>query len=123
MNQPEPIRLAEKFALFSELWRPKTVAEANGQQMRLVKLKGVFPWHHHESEDEIFLVWRGRLQVEFRDHAVELDPGDVLVVPRGVEHRTAAEETAEVILIEPASTRNTGNVTDADFTAPADARI
>lgn len=123
MTNREPIRLAAKFALFDELWRPKTIAEANGQHVRLVKLQGVFPWHHHDDEDEIFLVWRGRLRIEFRDGVVELGPGEMLAVPRGVEHRTAADEITEVILIEPASTRNTGNVEDSAFTAPREARI
>lgn len=110
--------LAEKFALIDEHWRPKVAARLNGQELKLVKLKGVFPWHHHEGEDELFLVWRGEMLVEFRDQKIKLGPGEFCVVPRGVEHRTAAEEEAEVLLFEPAETLNTGNVLDPTYTAP-----
>jgi mannose-6-phosphate isomerase-like protein (cupin superfamily) len=112
------ISLAEKFALIAEHWRPKTVAELNGQEVKLVKFVGVFPWHHHENEDELFLVFRGRMKIEFRDRSVELGPGELCMVPRGVEHRTMAESEAEVVIFEPVATRNTGNVVDAKFTAP-----
>lgn len=114
----DKIGLDEKFALFSERWRPKVVAELNGQEVKLVKVQGVFPWHLHEAADEMFLVWRGRFRVEFRDRVVELGPGELVVVPRGVEHRTAADSEAEVLIFEPAETRNTGNVVDDRFTAP-----
>src|SRR6266536_4595882 len=80
--------LEEKFALIHEHWRPKVVAELNGQEVKLVKFAGVFPWHHHDREDEFFLVWRGRMTIEFRDRRVTLQPGEFCVVPRGVEHRT-----------------------------------
>ena len=110
--------LDEKFALIQEHWRPKVVAELNGQELKLVKFSGVFPWHHHEREDELFLVWRGEMTVEFRDRRVTLRAGEFCVVPRGVEHRTMSEGEAEVLVFEPAQTRNTGNVTDATFTAP-----
>src|SRR5436305_4623526 len=99
--------LSEKFAMIDEYWRPKVIAALNGQEMKLVKFKGVFPWHHHEQEDELFLVWKGAMCIEFRDHKVELQPGELFVVPRGVEHRTVAEAEAEVIIFEPAQTRNT----------------
>jgi len=112
------ISLADKFTQFTEHWRPKVVAALNGQEVKLVKVQGVFPWHHHETADEMFLVWRGRFRVEFRDHVAELGPGDFVVVPRGVEHRTAADEEAEVMIFEPADVVNTGNVVDAEFTAP-----
>ena len=112
------INLAEKFALFAERWQPKIVAAANGQEVKLVKVKGEFPWHLHENEDEFFLVWRGRFRIEFRDRAVELGPGECLVVPRGIEHRTCADAEAEVLLIEPAGVVNTGNIRDPAFTAP-----
>ena len=115
---PEKFHLEEKFSRFCEHWRPKIVAALNGQEIKLVKVAGTFPWHRHESEDEFFLVWKGRFRVEFRDHAVELGPGECLVVPRGIEHRTAADEEAHVVLFEPVGTRNTGNVLDAVFTAP-----
>ena len=110
--------LDEKFALISEHWRPKVVAQLNGQELKLVKFKGVFPWHHHEREDEMFLVWRGQMTIEFRDHSVILEAGELCVVPRGVEHRTMAEDEAEVLVFEPAETRNTGNIVDEKFTAP-----
>ena len=119
----DKIGLDDKFALFSEHWRPKVVAELNGQEVKLVKVQGVFPWHLHEAADEMFLVWRGRFRVEFRDRAVELGPGELVVVPRGVEHRTAADEEAEVLIFEPAETRNTGNVADDRFTAPDGVRV
>ncbi len=114
----QKINLAEKFAAFSEHWRPKVVGELNGQEVKIVKFKGAFVWHKHEAEDELFLVWHGRFHVEFRDSVVELGPGDFLIVPRGVEHRTVAEEEVEVVLFEPAATRNTGDVVDPTFTAP-----
>ena len=106
----EKVNLAEKFAAFSEHWRPKIVGELNGQEVKIVKFKGEFVWHQHEAEDELFLVWRGRFRVEFRDRVVELGPGEFLIVPRGVEHRPVVDEEAHVLLFEPASTLNTGNV-------------
>ena len=113
-----PVSIAEKFALIDEHWRPRVAAELNGQELKLVKFAGVFPWHHHEREDEMFLVWRGRMTIEFRDRpAVTLAPGELCVVPRGVEHRTMADTEAEVLIFEPAATRNTGNVADEVFTA------
>lgn len=115
---PERINLSEKFALFNEYWRPKVIAGVNGQEIKLVKVKGEFPWHHHESEDEFFMVWHGRFRVEFRDCVVELEAGECVVVPRGVEHRTCAEEEAHVLCFEPAGVVNTGNVVDPVFTAP-----
>jgi len=116
------INLAEKFTLFSEQWRPKTIAAANGQEIKIVKVRGEFPWHHHADADEFFMVWKGRFRVEFRDRIVEMGPGECVVVPRGVEHRTGADDKAEVILIEPAGTLNTGNVEDAEFTASVEWR-
>ena len=112
------IALTEKFALIHEHWRPKVIAELNGQEVKLVKVCGVFPWHHHEQEDELFLVWRGQMVVEFRDRRVVLNPGELCKVPRGVEHRTLAETEAEVLVFEPAETRNTGNLVDNEFFAP-----
>jgi mannose-6-phosphate isomerase-like protein (cupin superfamily) len=91
--------------------------------VKVVKFRGEFIWHKHEAEDELFLVWRGRLRIEFRDRTVELGPGELLTVPHGVEHRTVAEDEVEVVLFEPAATRNTGNVVDPTFTAPNGARI
>src|SRR3954452_25494135 len=115
--------LVEKFAAIDEHWRPKVVAALNGQELKLVKFAGVFPWHHHEHEDELFLVWRGQLVIEFRDRRVVLQPGEFCVVQRGVEHRTMADSEAEVLLFEPAEPRNTGNVMDEAFTAPNGVRV
>ena len=119
----ERISLDEKFALFAEHWRPKTVASLNGQDVKLVKVQGEFPWHRHDAEDEFFLVWKGRFHVEFRDRIVDLGPGEAVVAKRGVEHRTAADEEAEIIIFEPAGVRNTGNVVDQTYTASQGVRI
>ena len=104
------VNLTEKFAAFSEPWSPKTAGELNGQEVRLVRIRGAFDWHHHKDEDEMFLVHRGRFRMELRDGAIELEAGDFIIIPRGVEHRPVADEEAEVVLFEPASTVNTGNV-------------
>ena len=106
----EKVNLREKFDLFSERWSPKIVGELNGQQVKLVKFLGPFVWHHHDKEDELFFVVKGRFRMEFRDRHVWLEEGEFLIVPRGVEHRPVAEEEAEVLLFEPATTLNTGNV-------------
>jgi mannose-6-phosphate isomerase-like protein (cupin superfamily) len=108
----DKVNLREKLALFSDHWSPKVVGELNGQQVKLVKFQGPFTWHHHETEDELFLVVEGRFRMEFRDRDVWLEEGEFLVVPRGVEHRPVAEEEVSVLLFEPASTLNTGNVQD-----------
>lgn len=104
------VNLAEKLATFSEHWQPRIVGELNGQHVKLVKFKGEFVWHHHEHEDELFLVVDGAFRMEFRDRVVELKTGEFLIVPRGVEHRPVAENEVQVLLFEPASTLNTGNV-------------
>ncbi len=117
------VNVAEKLELITEHWRPKVVGELNGQEVKLAKFQGTFVWHHHDHEDELFLGLRGRFRVEFRDRAVEVGPGEFIIVPRGVEHRTVAEEEAAVLVFEPAATRNTGNVEDAGFTAPTGVRI
>lgn len=105
----ERITLTDKLALFSTHWDPKIIAELNGQHVKLAKIQGEFVWHHHEHEDELFLVVRGRFRMEFRDRAVELREGELLVVPRGVEHRPVADEECSILLFEPAGTVNTGN--------------
>lgn len=115
--------IQEKFSSFSEHWRPKIAADLNSQELRLVKIEGTFPWHQHDDGDEMFVCWRGHFRLEFRDSAVELNPGDFIVVPRGVEHRPVAAEEAEVMLFVPAGIRNTGNLVDAVFTAPTDAQV
>lgn len=119
----DKINLTDKFAAFSEHWRPKVVAALNGQELKLVKVEGTFPWHSHATCEEMFLVWRGRFRVEFRDHVVEMGPGEMVVVPRGVEHRTAADNEAEVLIFEPAEVVNTGDAPASDFTAPQGAKI
>jgi mannose-6-phosphate isomerase-like protein (cupin superfamily) len=106
----QKVNLGEKLALFSEQWRPKVVGELNAQQVKLVKFQGEFVWHHHDGEDELFLVLKGRFRMEFRDCHVWLGEGEFLIGPRGVEHRPVADEEAHVLLFEPASTLNTGNV-------------
>ncbi len=119
----DKVNLSEKLGLISQHWRPKVVGELNGQEVKLAKFKGTFVWHHHDHEDELFLGVAGRFRVEFRDRAVELGPGDFIIVPHGVEHRTVADEEAAVLVFEPAATRNTGNVADAEFTAPNGVRL
>ena len=99
--------MREKFSLFSDHWKPKIVGDLNGQQVKLVKFAGAFVWHHHDTEDELFLVVEGRFRMEFRDRSVWLEKGEFLIVPRGVEHRPVAEEEVHVLLFEPASTLNT----------------
>ena len=106
----EKVNLAEKLALFHDHWKPRVAAELNGQQVKLVKFAGPFVWHQHESEDEMFLVVRGTFRMEFRERVVELREGEFIVVPRGTEHRPVAENEASVLLFEPATTLNTGNV-------------
>jgi mannose-6-phosphate isomerase-like protein (cupin superfamily) len=109
----DKVSLDTKFAAFSEHWSPKIVAELNGQHVKVVKFVGEFVWHHHDHEDEMFLVHRGRFRMELRDRTVELSAGDFIVIPRGVEHRPVADDEVEVVLFEPAGTRNTGNVMGA----------
>jgi mannose-6-phosphate isomerase-like protein (cupin superfamily) len=107
------VNLAEKLATFSEHYRPRTVGEFNGHDLMVAKLKGPFVWHRHEDTDDFFLVLKGRLRIELRDGNVELGPGDLYVVPRGVEHRPVADEEAHILLIEPTGTPNTGDVATA----------
>ena len=104
------VNLREKLASFSEHWQPRIVGELNGQHVKLVKFSGPFVWHHHENEDELFLVVQGRFRMELRDRTIDLEEGDFLIVPRGVEHRPVADEEVHVLLFEPATTLNTGNV-------------
>ena len=104
------VNLGEKFAQFSEPWSPKIVGELNGQMVKLVRLRGEFVWHSHAAEDEMFFVVDGEFRMEFRERIVELRAGEFLIVPRGVEHRPVAEREACVMLFEPATTLNTGDV-------------
>jgi mannose-6-phosphate isomerase-like protein (cupin superfamily) len=106
----EKVRLAEKFAQFSDTWSPKIVGEVNDAQVKLVKLKGEFVWHHHEQEDELFLVISGHLVMKLRERDIHLDAGEFVIIPRGVEHLPVAEQEVQVLLLEPKTTLNTGSV-------------
>ena len=106
----EKINIAEKFNLFSEYWSPKIAAELNDSYIKLAKFKGEFVWHHHENEDELSFVVKGRLVIRLRDHELRIDPGEFVVIPRGVDHMPVADDEVHVILIEPKTTLNTGNV-------------
>lgn len=118
----DKVVLSSELARMLEHWRPRVVGSLNGQEVKLAKFCGTFPWHHHAEADELFLGVAGTVRVEFRDRVVELGPGELLVVPRGVEHRTVADAEASVLLFEPAGVRNTGNVIDPHYTAPDAAR-
>jgi mannose-6-phosphate isomerase-like protein (cupin superfamily) len=109
-SMPDKINLKDKFDQIHEYWKPYIAGELNGQLVKLDKLKGEFVWHHHENEDEMFLVVKGSFRIEFRDKSVSLKEGEFIVVPRGVEHKPVAEEECWIVLFEPASTLNTGNV-------------
>jgi mannose-6-phosphate isomerase-like protein (cupin superfamily) len=119
----QTINLAERFSRITEHWRPKIVAELNGQVVRLVKVQGEFVWHQHADEDELFYVVRGELRIDFRDGSVTLRPGEMVVVPRGVEHRPVADTECELLLFEPAEVRNTGDVEHPTLTATREARL
>ena len=106
----DKVNLSQKFALFTSHWDPKIVGEVNGHQVKLVKFQGPFIWHRHENEDELFLVHEGRFTMEFRDRSVPIGEGEFIIVPRGTEHRPVAEREVHVLLFEPATTRNTGDV-------------
>jgi mannose-6-phosphate isomerase-like protein (cupin superfamily) len=106
----QKVNLNDKLALFNDHWNPRIIGELNGQQVKLAKLLGEFIWHKHDNEDELFLVVKGRFRMEFRDRHVWLERGEILIVPRGVEHRPVAEEEVHILMFEPASTLNTGNV-------------
>lgn len=108
----EKVNMAEKFGLFTEYWRPRIAGELNDSYVKLAKLKGEFVWHHHDDEDELFFVVRGCLTVKLRDREFHLKEGEFLIVPRGMEHLPVAEEEAWIMLIEPKSTLNTGNVSN-----------
>lgn len=109
----ERVNLEEKLASFEETWVPKVVSELNGQYVKVVKFEGEYVWHHHEHEDELFLVLAGSIDLHFRDRVVHLEKGELCTVPHGVEHKPVANGIAHVLLFEPASTRNTGNVDHA----------
>ena len=106
----QKVNIAEKLGTFDDLWHPKVVAELNGQWVKVVKLEGEYVWHAHEAEDEMFYVVSGHVDIHLRHKVVGLDPGELLVVPRGVEHKPVAQTLAHVLLFEPATTRSTGDV-------------
>jgi mannose-6-phosphate isomerase-like protein (cupin superfamily) len=115
----EKVNLGDKLARFDTHWDPKIIGELNGQHVKLAKFEGEFVWHRHEREDELFLVLHGRFDMHFRDRVVSLDEGELIIVPRGIEHRPVAKSEAHVLLFEPASTLNTGNVvTDRTVARP-----
>ncbi|MBI3652404.1 MAG: cupin domain-containing protein [Acidobacteria bacterium] len=111
------VNIAEKLSRFGDYWQPKIVGELNGQHVKLVKFQGDFVWHHHDHEDEMFLVIKGRFRMDFSDRSEWLEEGEFIIVPKGVEHRPCAAQEVCVMLFEPASTRNTGNVTEAKTVA------
>jgi mannose-6-phosphate isomerase-like protein (cupin superfamily) len=118
----EKVSLAEKLGQFTERWSPRVVGELNGQHVKVAKLEGEFVWHYHENEDELFLVLRGHLDIHLQGRVVGLDPGEFVIVPRGVEHKPVASGEVHVLLLEPASTLNTGNVRN-ERTVESPARI
>jgi mannose-6-phosphate isomerase-like protein (cupin superfamily) len=122
------VNLAEKFSLINDHWNPRIVGELNGQYLKLVKFEGPFTWHHHDNEDEMFLVVQGRFRMEFHEQEhdpatspetkeIWLEQGEFCIVPRGIEHRPVAGQECHVLLFEPATTLNTGNVQN-EFTVP-----
>ena len=115
----DKVNLNQKLSLFDELWSPRIVGELNGQHVKLVKVRGEFTWHHHDDEDELFMVVKGRLTIKLEDRDILLNEGELFIVPKGVEHKPVADEEAHILLLEPATlTRNTGNV-ESDLTAAA----
>ena len=108
----EKVNLAQKFTVFQDYWQPKIIGELNDSYVKLAKFKGEFVWHHHETEDELFLVVNGELLIKFRDSEVRVGQGEFVIVPKGIEHLPIAEQEVHVLLIEPKSTLNTGNVAD-----------
>ena len=106
----DKVNLAQKFSLFQEYWSPKIAGEINDSHVKLAKLKGEFVWHHHDTEDELFLVVKGKLLIKLRDQDIFLEEGEFVIIPRGVEHLPIAEEEAHVLLLEPKTTLNTGSI-------------
>lgn len=118
----EKVNLSDKFALFTDHWHPRIVGELNGQQVKLVKFRGDFLWHRHEAEDELFLVFKGRFRLDRRDGSEWVEEGEFIIVPRGVEHKSFAEQEVQVLVFEPAGTLNTGDAV-SDRTVPEPERI
>lgn len=105
-----PINILEKLSLFNTRWTPKKIGELNGQQILLAKLKGAFIWHAHADEEELFMIIKGQLKIEFRDKTVTLNEGEIFIIPKGIEHKPIAEEEVQVLLFEPLSTKHTGDI-------------
>ena len=116
-NMIQKVNLSEKLSQIKDYWKPRILGELNGQEIKLVKFHGPFVWHHHDHEDELFVCISGRFRIELRDGTVELGAGEICIVPRGIEHRSSADEEAHVLVLEPIGTRNTGNVEDPELTA------
>ena len=116
MHNIEKVTLSEKFSQIPDFWNPRIAGELNGQQVKLAKFKGEFDWHHHEHEDEFFLVVNGSFEMHLREKVISLNPGDFIIIPRGVEHKPVAPIEADVLLFEPATTINTGNLANSDRT-------
>ncbi|HEX9217805.1 MAG TPA: cupin domain-containing protein [Gemmatimonadales bacterium] len=114
------VNLAEMFGRFQDQWQPKIVGEVNDSLVKLVKFKGEFVWHHHDHEDEMFLVVKGRMRMQLRDREVTVGPGEFIIIPHGIEHKPVADEETEVVLFEPTSTLNTGNVRNERTVAQLD---
>ncbi len=112
----EKINVAEKLSTFSDYFNPRIAGELNGQQVKLVKFQGEFVWHHHDNEDELFYVVKGSFDMHLRDKIITINAGEFLIMPRGVEHKPVAQEEVAIMLFEPATTLNTGNITDSDLT-------
>jgi mannose-6-phosphate isomerase-like protein (cupin superfamily) len=108
MNTPNKINVEQKLSLFSDHWNPRIIAELNGQHIKLAKIKGEFVWHSHENEDELFMVLKGDLTIEFRDKRIQLSPGEIVVIPKGIEHKPVTQGEVEIMLFEPVNTVNTG---------------
>jgi mannose-6-phosphate isomerase-like protein (cupin superfamily) len=117
----DKVNISEKFTLFNEHFTPKIIGEANGQYVKIAKIQGEFVWHSHEHEDELFLVFEGLFTIELRDQVIQLSPGEMFIVPKGVEHRTLASEEAYIMMIEPKSTAHSGDV-ESDLTVPTEAQ-
>ncbi|MCC9167677.1 cupin domain-containing protein [Pontibacter harenae] len=115
-QQIDKVKLSDKFSLFNDHWNPRVIGELNGQQVKIAKFMGPFDWHHHEHEDEFFMVIKGSFEMRLRDKTIVLESGEFLIVPRGVEHCPVANEEAEVLMFEPASTVNTGNLENSERT-------
>jgi mannose-6-phosphate isomerase-like protein (cupin superfamily) len=106
----EKVNITEKLGVITDYWNPRIIGELNGQYVKAVKLNGEFVWHHHDHEDELFLVIKGKLRMEFRDKAVEVNEGEFIIVPCGTEHKPVAVEEVHLLLFEPSATLNTGNI-------------